>query len=45
MLREIEASLGSPLDSGPQVPPPKPLIIVISGPSGVGKDAVVKVCL
>jgi hypothetical protein len=43
VLRDIEEALGSPLDSGPQVPAPKPLIIVISGPSGVGKDAVVKV--
>jgi len=42
VLRDIEEALGSPLDSGPQVPAPKPLIIVISGPSGVGKDAVVK---
>lgn len=42
MLQDIEEALGSPLDSGPQVPTPKPLIIVISGPSGVGKDAVVK---
>lgn len=24
------------------VPPPKPLVIVVSGPSGVGKDAVIK---
>lgn len=42
MLRDIEEALGSPLDSGPQAPAPKPLIIVISGSSGVGKDAVVK---
>eukprot|EP01018_Ginkgo_biloba_P003941 Gb_13993 [translate_table: standard] len=42
MLRDLEAALGSPFESGPQAPAPKPLIIVISGPSGVGKDAVIK---
>uniref|UniRef100_A0A0D6QTJ5 guanylate kinase n=1 Tax=Araucaria cunninghamii TaxID=56994 RepID=A0A0D6QTJ5_ARACU len=42
MLKDLEVLLGSPLDSGPQVLPPKPLIIVISGASGVGKDAVIK---
>ncbi len=26
----------------PQVPPPSPLVVVISGPSGVGKDAVIR---
>lgn len=26
----------------PQVPPPQPRVVVISGPSGVGKDAVIK---
>ena len=42
MLRDIEEALGSPLDSRPQAPAPKPLIIVISGSSGVGKYVVVK---
>ncbi|KAH9540808.1 hypothetical protein CY35_14G024900 [Sphagnum magellanicum] len=42
MLEELEQALGSPLDSQPQVPSPKPLVLVISGPSGVGKDAVIK---
>ncbi|CAM6017692.1 unnamed protein product [Sphagnum balticum] len=42
MLEELEQALGSPLDSQPQVPSPKPLALVISGPSGVGKDAVIK---
>lgn len=35
--------LGSKFSSDPLIPPPHPLIIVISGPSGVGKDAVIKV--
>ncbi|KAL9233081.1 hypothetical protein vseg_008119 [Gypsophila vaccaria] len=42
VVRALEASLGSSFSSNPSVPPPNPLIIVISGPSGVGKDAVIK---
>ncbi|PKA65629.1 guanylate kinase [Apostasia shenzhenica] len=42
MLRGLEATLGSPFSSDPYTSPAKPLIIVISGPSGVGKDAVIK---
>jgi hypothetical protein len=43
VMKALEQKLGSPIDHGPQVPPPKPLVIIISGPSGVGKDAVIKV--
>lgn len=42
LLRSLEASLGHAFDSNPVCPPPNPLIIVISGPSGVGKDALIK---
>ncbi|KAK2979437.1 hypothetical protein RJ640_028995 [Escallonia rubra] len=42
LYRALEASLGSPFRSDPYVPNANPLIIVISGPSGVGKDAVIK---
>ncbi|KAK9179490.1 hypothetical protein WN944_025621 [Citrus x changshan-huyou] len=42
LLRSLEASLGHAFDSNPVCPPPNPLIIVISGPSGVGKDTVIK---
>ncbi|KAL2469965.1 Guanylate kinase 3 [Abeliophyllum distichum] len=42
VFRALEASLGSPFSSQPIVPNPGPLIIVICGPSGVGKDAVIK---
>ncbi|XP_004297022.1 PREDICTED: LOW QUALITY PROTEIN: guanylate kinase-like [Fragaria vesca subsp. vesca] len=42
LLRALESSLGSAFSSSPPLPPPSPLIIVISGPSGVGKDAVIK---
>lgn len=42
LLRSLEASLGHAFDSNPVCPAPNPLIIVISGPSGVGKDTVIK---
>ncbi|KAH6808826.1 P-loop containing nucleoside triphosphate hydrolases superfamily protein [Perilla frutescens var. frutescens] len=42
VFRALEASLGSSFSSQPLIPNPNPLIIVISGPSGVGKDAVIK---
>ncbi|KAK9288792.1 hypothetical protein L1049_017257 [Liquidambar formosana] len=42
LIRALEASLGSSFSSKPFSPPPNPLIIVISGSSGVGKDAVIK---
>ncbi|KAL2921980.1 Guanylate kinase 3 chloroplastic [Bienertia sinuspersici] len=42
LLRALETSLGSSFSSEPLIPQPNPLIIVISGPSGVGKDAVIK---
>ncbi|KAJ6811348.1 guanylate kinase 2, chloroplastic/mitochondrial [Iris pallida] len=42
LFRGLEAALGSPFSSDPLSPPPNPLIVVISGPSGVGKDAVIK---
>ncbi|KAI3443192.1 Guanylate kinase [Psidium guajava] len=42
LLRALEASVGSSFSVEPLRPVPNPLIIVISGPSGVGKDAVIK---
>ncbi|KAL3684607.1 hypothetical protein R1sor_002629 [Riccia sorocarpa] len=42
VMAELEDALGFPLGQDPQSPSPKPLVIVISGPSGVGKDAVIK---
>lgn len=43
MVNGIEAALGSTFSSDPLSPNSSPLILVISGPSGVGKDAVIKV--
>mmetsp|Transcript_36722 Transcript_36722/g.81700 ORF Transcript_36722/g.81700 Transcript_36722/m.81700 type:complete len:313 (+) Transcript_36722:250-1188(+) len=40
-LRALESAIG-PLDTKPAVPPAKPVVVVISGPSGVGKDSVVE---
>ncbi|CAI9118624.1 OLC1v1020217C1 [Oldenlandia corymbosa var. corymbosa] len=42
LFRALEASLGTSFSSAPLVPENNPLVIVISGPSGVGKDAVIK---
>ncbi|OAY55870.1 hypothetical protein MANES_03G186400v8 [Manihot esculenta] len=42
LLRALETSLGSSFSRDPICPPPNPLVIVISGPSGVGKDAVIR---
>ncbi|GLC33625.1 hypothetical protein PLESTM_000093600 [Pleodorina starrii] len=39
IMMHVEAALGS-LDTKPLAPAPRPVVIVISGPSGVGKDAV-----
>ncbi|KAK1441412.1 hypothetical protein QVD17_07286 [Tagetes erecta] len=44
LYRALETSLGSKFSSEPLVPTPRPLVIVISGPSGVGKDCLIK-CL
>ncbi|CAI0466519.1 unnamed protein product [Linum tenue] len=41
LFRALESALGSSFSADPISPPPNPLIIVISGPSGVGKDAVI----
>ncbi|KAA0031299.1 guanylate kinase 3 [Cucumis melo var. makuwa] len=42
LLRSLEYLLGSSFHSDPLVPNPSPLVMVISGPPGVGKDAVIK---
>ncbi|KAK9103815.1 hypothetical protein Sjap_021069 [Stephania japonica] len=42
IYRALESALNSPFNSDPLIAPPSPLIVVISGPSGVGKDAVIK---
>ncbi|KAM3290328.1 guanylate kinase 2, chloroplastic/mitochondrial [Capsicum chacoense] len=41
LYRALEAAVGSPFSSDALAPEPHPLIIVVSGPSGVGKDAVI----
>uniref|UniRef100_A0A0E0GLP2 guanylate kinase n=1 Tax=Oryza nivara TaxID=4536 RepID=A0A0E0GLP2_ORYNI len=42
LFRGLEAALGTTFSSEPLAPPPQPMILVISGPSGVGKDAVIQ---
>ncbi|CAN6455846.1 unnamed protein product [Victoria cruziana] len=42
LMRGLESALGSSFSSEPLAPPANPLIVVISGPSGVGKDALIK---
>ncbi|KAK9064087.1 hypothetical protein SSX86_017959 [Deinandra increscens subsp. villosa] len=44
LYRALETSVGSSFSSEPLAPKPRPLVIVISGPSGVGKDCLIK-CL
>ena len=41
-MASISNALDTAISYEPQVPPAKPVVIVISGPSGVGKDAVIK---
>ncbi|MDQ7030970.1 MAG: guanylate kinase [Ardenticatenia bacterium] len=38
----LSNTLGLEIDPAPYFPPPIPLVVVISGPSGAGKDAVIK---
>ncbi|ESQ49425.1 hypothetical protein EUTSA_v10021285mg [Eutrema salsugineum] len=40
-LRSLEFQMGSCFSVDPIIPPPNQIVIVISGPSGVGKDAVI----
>eukprot|EP00798_Chlamydomonas_sp_ICE-L_P024738 gene24738-10375_t len=39
-VEDMEAVVG-PLSTAPMIPEPSPIMVVISGPSGVGKDSVV----
>lgn len=39
-MRALETALGQQFKTTPLVPPAKPVVVVISGPSGVGKDSV-----
>jgi guanylate kinase len=41
-IRAVEERLGVTLSESPTVPAPPPVVVVVSGPSGVGKDAVVR---
>lgn len=41
-IRAVEERLGVTLSESPTVPAAPPLVVVISGPSGVGKDAVLR---
>jgi len=40
--QQIQKELDFDIDSKPYLPQPTPLVVVISGPSGAGKDAVIK---
>ncbi|KAL9684376.1 hypothetical protein QQ045_021812 [Rhodiola kirilowii] len=42
LLRALEATLNCTFTTHLIAPPPIPLIVIISGPSGVGKNAVIK---
>lgn len=42
VIRDVEERLGVTLSDEPTMPTPPPAVIVISGPSGVGKDAVMR---
>ncbi|KAL8218262.1 hypothetical protein R6Q57_021635 [Mikania cordata] len=44
LYRALETSVGSSFSSEALSPKPRPMVIVISGPSGVGKDCLIK-CL
>lgn len=41
-IRAVEERLGVTLSESPTVPAAPPVVVVVSGPSGVGKDAVVR---
>ncbi|KFK38091.1 hypothetical protein AALP_AA3G068200 [Arabis alpina] len=40
-LKSLEFQMGTCFNTNPIIPPPNQIVIVISGPSGVGKDAVI----
>ena len=42
VIRDVQERLGVTLSDEPTMPTPPPAVIVISGPSGVGKDAVMR---
>eukprot|EP00240_Pyramimonas_obovata_P005501 CAMPEP_0118956564 /NCGR_PEP_ID=MMETSP1169-20130426/61647_1 /TAXON_ID=36882 /ORGANISM="Pyramimonas obovata, Strain CCMP722" /LENGTH=323 /DNA_ID=CAMNT_0006904599 /DNA_START=62 /DNA_END=1033 /DNA_ORIENTATION=- len=42
IMEALEQQLGSPISAEPLIAPPKPHVFLISGASGVGKDAVIQ---
>ena len=42
VIRDVQERLGVTLSDEPTIPTPPPAVVVISGPSGVGKDAVMR---